>query len=148
MQDLFLDTVPQPPRGPPRFDDCPDAQQLRAALARLNDGVLQPPPGARQEVDRLTRLVLRAVRDGRLELGYEPAPDGTVSLPTTDRDDYLQGVLYWCGRLDASIARVTEACARAGDGASLHTVRRLIGTIDQESRSVTTATMFTRPDTN
>jgi hypothetical protein len=146
MQDLFLDTVPQPPRGPPTFDDCPDAQQLRAALARLNDGVLQPPPGIRQEVDRLTRVVLRAIRAGQLKLSYEPTADGTVSLPTTDRDDYLQGVLYWCGRLDAPISRVTEACARAGDGASLHAVRRLIGTIDQESRTVRTATMFLRTD--
>jgi hypothetical protein len=119
------------------------AHRLCKMMEALQRGAYVP-PSVREEVDRLTEEVKHDIRSGRLLLDYAPAHPDAVSLPGVDDMHYMQAVLYWSGRLDGPLPRVIEACARAGDGASLAIVAQTMARIELENRMSQTDVFFAR----
>ncbi len=116
-------------RDPNRyFSTNSDVQEYFALLAANPD----PDDEISDRLDSLFRKILRAVRSRKLQLDYAPPIDGRVTLPEGEGLDYLQAVLFWCAHLEATIPRLVEAHARAGDGATAAAVREMLDKIAEE----------------
>lgn len=126
------------------YADSVDAQQLESVSARVRASGGPPPAlnGAHQEL--LSRVV-RLVERGELELDFRPPADDSVTVAPLDDPMHLQSLLYWTVRLRKPMARVLEACRRAGDGATIKTVLATIRKIENEDRFCQTDKFFAMP---
>lgn len=126
------------------YAESEDAQQLEAVSARARASGAPPPALHGPHQDLLSR-VLRLIERGELALDFRPPADGSVTVAPLDDPMHMQSLLYWTVRLRKPMARVLEACRRAGDAASVKTVLATIRKIEQEDRFCQTDKFFVLP---
>ncbi|RZJ04359.1 MAG: hypothetical protein EOP39_20850 [Rubrivivax sp.] len=112
-----------------RLSTDDEVRELQTLLMLL-DRAGTPPTEMREDFDRVMASVRRAVQRGELDTEFEPAADGTISMPMLGDPAYLKTAIFWSVALKAPLERVVEACRRTGDGvpeADVQAAIRLIG---------------------
>ena len=78
------------------------------------------------------KRVCESVRQGRVKLDYEPLHDEVVDIPPINHAHHMQAMLYWCVRLDCTLALLSEAYAQLGRGVALSQVAATVKRLDDE----------------